>query len=167
MSQNDTNTLNNFAGLTYQEWSSFLIVEKRRKASHFQQSAIIQMCTHAHTRMHGKAACIQGPRTSPCTLPIQAPTTCRFQNSCVCQIQYRVLIIPHNHEDEKLDEVKLSKMAPSGPIVTVSKSILVISSGCFIVRTCHNLSESLGSPIISSHFLFGALLETIVTCAKL
>jgi hypothetical protein len=35
------------------------------------------------------------------------------------------------------------------------------------VRTCHNLSESLGSPIISSHFLFGALLETIVTCAKL
>jgi hypothetical protein len=78
-----------------------------------------------------------------------------------------VLIIPHTHEDEKLDEVKLSKMAPPGPIVMVSKSISVIFFGCFIVRPCHDLSEPLERPIISSHFLFAALLETIVTCAKL
>lgn len=62
--------------------------------------------------------------------------------------------------------MKLSKMAPPGPIVMVSKSISVVFVGCFIVRLCHDLNESLGWPIISSHFLFAALFETIVTCAN-
>jgi hypothetical protein len=82
--------------------------------------------THTCACMEKQPACKGQGHPHP-HHPFRPLPLCSIQNSCVCQIQYRVLIIPHTHSwDEKLDEVKLSKMVPPGPIVMVSRSVWVI-----------------------------------------